>query len=302
MSMTDSILLHTKGNHVSLPKPVSARRIYYILPFICLVLLLLFSEWLSEKQTIILSIVASTIIAFFTLFITFSNEKRADYLSARKSAKILSDVLSSISSQILQISRGSRYPIISPENWLEYYAKCSIYLKYDYLESILREFEIVNNINNCIMSGNNEKTMSLIEYRTKRTLNAIGEDFDIYRISSNLSSFALGTGEPISWKQSKEYGEFLSFFNENYTIRVKELTLEYLNNHGGACDSDDAMHSVMEVLRKEAPLESGKYQTYGSSLINNKGMLNAIFKVYLTLSEEDDFALTWGQLNIRKKE
>lgn len=42
------------------------------------------------------------------------------------------------------------YPVIYPKNWLDYYGNCSFYLEYDYLEYLLREFEIIDKINCCI--------------------------------------------------------------------------------------------------------------------------------------------------------
>ncbi len=290
----DKILNTPKKNPFAEPRPISINPwVLLIIPL--LYLIFVYADYFTENQATILGIIGSTIIAFLILIVTLNNEKRSEFRSARKNAKILSEVLGSIYNQIEQTNDGSRHLINYPENWIDFYAHCSIYLEYDYLQYLLREFDIVRKINNCIVAENGEGLMDLIEYRNK-TITDWGLDFEIIMVKNNLLQFASGYKESKPWKLQKPYVEFMEFFRDNYSEKVKELTVEYLCEHGGTCGAREAEQHVMSKLRQEAALNTGKHKFVA---VQNKAMLNAIFRVYLSLKADDEFNLCWGELTLK---
>ena len=106
----------------------------------------------------------------------------------------------------------------------------------------------------------------------------------------------MGAEEDKSWKFKSEYQEFEKFFIENYTERTKELTIEYLKANNGTCDENSAEQYVMNKLREEAGLKTGKYKYEATE---NKKMRRVIFKVYLSLDKNDPFSLCWGELTLK---
>ena len=250
----------------------------------------------TVNQATILGIAGSTVISIFVLFITLDREKRNQYIEARKNAKLLSQMLDSVYTQMERVKNGSVHPIIYSESWIENYQQCVLYLEYDYFEYLLREFEIASKINLAIASQDTKQIASLLEYR-KKQITDWGLNFNILAVRFNLSQFADGLAESKPWKQEKRYIEFKDFFLANYTVRVKELTVDYLKTHNGQCDAKDAEYYVMEEIRKEAALRSG---THKFAAMENKMMLSVIFTVYLSLKKEDDFSLCWGELTLNK--
>ena len=251
---------------------------------------------LTVNQATILGIAGSTVISIFVLFVTLDREKRTQYIEARKNAKLLSQMLGSVYVQIERINNGSIHPIIYSESWIENYQRCVLYLEYDYFEYLLREFETAQKINLAIENNNTNQIASLLEYRNK-SITDWGLNFNILAVRFNLSQFANGWAESKPWKQEKRYIEFKDFFLANYTVRVKELTVDYLKNHNGQCDAKEAEYYVMEEIRKEAALQSG---THKLAAMENKMMLSVIFTIFLSLKKEDNFSLCWGELTLNR--
>lgn len=122
-------------------------------------------------------------------------------------------------------------------------------------------------------------------------------DYDILITSLNLSSFSIGMNEIISWRFEKSYKDFEKFFIENYSDKVKELTIEYLKKNNNSCDVNLALYYVMDKIRDDPDLKDGNYKF---EVIQNKKMVNIIFKVYLSLQEDDLFYLGWGELHLKE--
>ena len=282
-------------NEIIKRKPVSS--IWLSLLVIPLLMLFIFADCFTPNQATILSIAGSTTTAFLILLATLNKERRVEYLSARKSARVLSQIINTVQNQITRIINGAKYSIDYPDNWLDFYTNCSLFLKYDYLEYILFEFGLIKKINSCIFSNDEEGLKKLLEYRN-RLISDQNHDFNIFEVNANLCLFASGLPENAPWKQSKEFIEFSSFFKEYYPEKVKELTVEYLLDHNNGCDADDAMQYVMTSLRKEAALSTGKHKYMADK---NRAMLNAIFKIYLSLDADDKFSLLWGELSLKEK-
>ena len=113
------ILNMPRKNPFAKPRPI------LINPWILLIIPLLYlifvhADCFTENQAIILGIAGSTITAFLILIATLNNEKRFEFHSARKNAKILSEILDSVHNQIGQINNGLRHPINYPENWIDF--------------------------------------------------------------------------------------------------------------------------------------------------------------------------------------
>lgn len=138
--------------------------------------------------------------------------------------------------------------------------------------------------------------MELIKHRRK-IFSDWTTDFDILSTRFNLSSFSRGIDENISWKFEKSYKDFEKFFIENYSDKVKELTIEYLKKNNNSRDVNLALYYVMDKIREDTELKDSSYEF---EVIENKKMLNTIFKVYLLLQQDDLFYLCWGELNLNK--
>lgn len=211
--------------------------------------LLFFADSFSENQATIIGIIGSVATSFLILLATLNIEKRANLRSGKKSALILYQVLNSAHAQIQQITNGLLYPVVYPENWIEYYKDCAIYLEYDYLEYLLFEFSIIKKLNESINDKDKARVNNLLESR-KKLITDSTNDFDIFTVRLNLLLFASNSKEAKSWKQEKEYIQFSSFFRMNYSKKVKELTVEYLKKSNSKCNNSDAMFYVLNELKK----------------------------------------------------
>lgn len=298
VEILESVMSSHNFNIIRNKKPFSFRVVMGIFALIVvgLVMLLIFAENFTNNQITFLGIMGSTFISFFAVFYTINKEGRDRYILAKKSARVLSQILESIDNQISRIENGMFYPIIYPKNWLDYYGNCSFYLEYDYLEYLLREFEIIDKINCCIKKNDKEELLEVIKYRRK-ILTDWNTDYDILTTCLNLSSFSIGMNEITSWRFDKSYKDFEIFFIENYSDKVKELTVEYLKKNNNSCDANLALYYVMDKIREDSDLKDGSYKF---EFIENKKMLNTIFKVYLSLQEDDLFYLCWGELHLNE--
>lgn len=293
----DQILSSHSKNLSRINKPISKLGILSISAIIIaiIILLMIYVDCFSINQATVLGIVGATCISFFVLFFSVNKEKRDDYREARKAAKILSQLLESIESQISSIENGMQYVITYPSNWIDYYKSCSIYLQYDYLDYLLREFEIVEKINTCVNKKDFDGLSQMLKYR-KKTITDWTFDFSILSVRFNLACFAIAHPEEKPWKMGKEYKEFKNFFLDNYSERTKELTIEFLKNSGKTCDANDAEYYVLEKIRLDPALKTGKYKY---EVLENKKMLSVIFEVYLSLDKEGPFSLCWGELTLK---
>lgn len=251
---------------------------------------------LSDKTVGFLSNLITIGITVAIFYITMHNEKRKDYKLARKNAFLLSEILDSITKQILQIGDGKIVKVFYPEEWLEYYKQCSLYLKYDYFSVIIDEINAVNLINNAIEKEDDKLLSKLLDERRKKIKDSL-EDFDIISVCLNLKMFAHEESEVVSWKEQKQYKEFDQFIIDNYTVMIKQLTENHLKELNGSYDVNNMQHYVANELRKEAALKSGKYKYLA---LENKAIFKPIFKVYLCLTEDDSFSLCWGVLSLKK--
>lgn len=176
------------------PLPFLGGMIIFALIAVGLVVMLIFAENFTNNQITLLGIFGATFISVFVVFYTINKEERDRYSLAKKSAKVLSQILESVNNQISRIENGMRYPVLYPKNWLDYYRSCSFYLRYDYIEYLFREFEIIDKINCCIKKNDTEELLELIKYRRK-IFTDLATDFDILSARFNLSKFSMGMDE-----------------------------------------------------------------------------------------------------------
>lgn len=298
VEILESVMSSHNFNIIRNKKPFPFRGVMSIFALIVmgLVMLLIFAESFTINQITFLGIMGATFISFFAVFYTINKEGRDSYILAKKSAAVLSKILESVDNQISRIENGMLYPVIYPKNWLDYYVNCSFYLEYDYMEYLFREFEIIDKINCCIKKNDKEELLEVIKYRRK-ILTDWNTDYDILTTRLNLSSFSIGMNEIISWRFQKSYKDFEKFFIENYSDKVKELTIEYLKKNNNSCDVNLALYYVMYKIREDSDLKDGSYKF---EVIENKKMVNTIFKVYLSLQEDDLFYLCWGELHLKE--
>ncbi len=271
-----------------------------IVLLLCVLLVLLgacfvMDENFSINQMSFLGIFGASIISVFTILITLNHENRSRYVTARRSALMLTQILDSVHFQVERINNGSNLMVAYPSDWIRYYENCCTYLKYNYLPYLLREFDIIEKINDCVKRNDSSGIKRLIEYRNKGitdwTLN-----FNILSVKTNLSSFSAGWPEAAPWKQQKKYKDFKEYISNNYSDKIKQLTISYLNDHNGRVDSNDAEYFVMEQLKLEEGLQAEPYRYVA---MENRALLNAIRSVYLSRKPEDMFELCWGELSLK---
>lgn len=250
----------------------------------------------TVNQMAFLGVFGASIVSIFTIFITLNQERRVAYNTARKSALLLSNVLDSVYSQIERIQNGSIFSIVYPQNWMHYYEQCCTYLKYDYLPYLLREFDIAEKLNRCVADNDKVGIEQLLAYR-KKSITDWTFDFTILSAKLNLLMFASGNPEEVPWNQQSQYKEFKRFIIENYGDEIREITNDFLSQNGGHCDAETAEYFVMERLRKKQELRNG---SFGYIAVENKAMIDTIFSVYLSLKDEDEFSLCWGELSKKK--
>ena len=297
--IADEILdRNNSENYIKERKPKAPKILFFLLIaiFVATIGTMACIESLSDKKVSFLSNLITIGITVAIFYITIHNEKRKEYKLARKNALLLSEILDSITKQLSQIDNGYKIMVFYPQEWLEYFKQCSLYLKYDYFNIIVNEINTVNLINNAIEIGNEELLCKLLEERRNKIKDST-DDFDIFAVGHNLRMFALEKPEDSSWKEQKIYKEFDQFVLDNYTTRIKQLTENHLKELNGSCDVGVMQHYVVEELRKESALKSGKYNHIA---IQNKAIFKPIFKVYLCLTEEDNFSLCWGVLTLKK--
>lgn len=152
VEVLESIMSSKTINSIRNNRPFSFLGVMIIFALIVLglVTLLIFAENFTTNQITFLGIMGATFISFFAVFYTINKEERDRYRLVQESARVLSQILESVYNQIIRVENGITYPVIYPKNWLNYYVSCSFYLKYDYIEYLFREFEIVDKINCCI--------------------------------------------------------------------------------------------------------------------------------------------------------
>lgn len=298
VEVLESIISSNNSNSIrnNKPFPFLGIMIIFALIVVGLIALLIYSENFTTNQITLLGAIGATFISFFGVFYTINKEVRNRYIFAKESARILSQILESVDNQISKIENGMCYPILYPKNWLDYYESCSLYLKYDYIEYLFREFEIIYKINCCIEKNDNEELIKLIKYRRK-IFTDWTTDYNILSTRFNLFKFSSGIDEDISWKFEKSYKDFEKFFIENYSDKVKELTVQYLKKNNNSCNVNLAQYHVMEKIREDSGLKNSIYKY---EVIDNKKMLNIISRIYLLLKDDDIFYLCWGELALSK--
>ncbi len=277
-------------------RPMRLDIIFYIFYLIIVLLIFCFinDERFTVNQMTFLGVFGASVISIFTILVTLNQESRSNYITARKSALMLSEILDSLHSQIKRIENGAVFTIAYPKEWIRYYENCCTYLKYDYLPCLLREFDIVEKLNSCIEATDSSGMKQLLHYRN-RSITDWRLDFDIFATTLNLSLFASGGAERPPWVQQPQYKEFKKFIIDNYSGKIKQITIQYLKEHDGHADATAAEYFVMEVLRSEPILKTGTYHYIAAE---NRAMLDAIFAVYLLLNSEDIFKLCWGELSL----
>ncbi len=91
------------------------------------------------------------------------------------------------------------------------------------------------------------------------------------------------------------YLQFEKFFINNYSSKVKVMAREFLVMKEQSCEERIVSIHIMNELRKEAAFKSG---IYANQTVENRIMLNSIFKVLLTLEVSDGISLCWSILSL----
>lgn len=296
----DELKAISSKNHFHEKRPIRCTVIVIAFLFLLVALAVCFfrEDLFTVNQMTFLGVFGASVISLFTILLSLNQEQRSAYHTARRSALLLSNILDSLYSQIERISNGSVHPIAYPLDWIHYYEQCCTYLQYDYLPYLLREFDIVEKLNQCILSNDKTGMERLLKYR-KDSITDWTLDFSIISTKTNLSLFAFGSKELVPWNQGSQYKKFKNFVIETYGCKIKDLTTEYLSKNGGHCDSRDAEYFTMNQLRKETELQNDPYWHFA---VDNRAMLNVIFGVYMSLKPDDGFSLCWGELSLRKKD
>ena len=294
---SDEITIFKEKNSQRKRKPIALKHIIWVsvAVFVILLVAFIFADCFTINQATIIGVAGASGATLFVLFFTLDRENRNDYKEAIISAKILCQILDSAYSQIEKVKNGWKRPITYSSSWMDYYKKCCAYLKYDYLEYLLREFEIIEKINSVLAIGDEKELEEILEYRRK-SIADWGTSFDIISVRYNISCFARGENEREPWMFDSKFKEFKKYFLINYTNQVKELTVGFLKRESGHADSSAAQYYVMEELRKTIDTIDEKFKF---EFMENKKVLNCIFAIYLSLNNDDEFGLCWGELTLK---
>lgn len=286
-------------NNSRVKRPASLKLLVFLslLLILSFVLVFLFSDRLSVNQSTIIGVAGATFVSIIVLVITLNSEKRKNYYTAQKAARVLSEVLNSVYVQIERVEKGTVFPICYPNNWLEYYEDCALYLEYDYLDTLLQVFEIISNINTGIKSDDESSVQCLIA-KWNYLITDSTSDFCILSVMSNLDWFSKGWPEQKPWKEQRDYIAFNKYLSEVYSDTIMSLSRLFLVKTDGHAPVEKVEYFVMEELRKNSDLCEGKYKYI---VVENKKMLYAIFCIFLSLKETDPLSLCWGTLSIQDK-
>lgn len=289
--------LKEKNDHKK-AKPIALKHIIGISAIFFVVLIIAFikAECFTPNQATIIEVAGASAVSLFVLVITLDKESRNEYKEAKISAQILCQILDSTYSQIEKVHNGWEQPISYPSSWMDYYKKCCSFLEYDYLEYLLREFEIAEKINAALKIADKKEVKNIIEYRRK-SIADWGLNFDIISVKFNLSCFVNGTKEKEPWILDGRFEEFKKYFLETYASKVKELTVEFLRANPGASDSSLAEYYVMGELRKILGENDEKFKF---DFMENKKVLHCISIIYRSLKSDDGFCLCWGELTLKE--
>ena len=257
-----------------------------------------YADKFSPEQAQIAGNSITAVAAFMVLFASFSREKSHQKERAQSSALILGQILSSIYRQFERVRDGTIEKIIFPKSWIDLYCDCSRHLKYEYWESISKEFEYVEQFN-CAFPDK-EKTREIIEKRHSYFLNS-ADDFDVISTCVNLKSFGL-TGKELllPWKKQQDNVAFKAFFAEHCSDFTEKMTVEYLKSHLGNCNSVDAAFYVLDKVKNDEMLKSGKFKV---KLYENKVVLDAIYQIYIdrySIDKSKLISLVWGELHLKE--
>lgn len=278
-------------------QPISIKHIFWIslLCFLILIVAFIKADCFTVNQATIIGVAGASVVSLFVLVVTLDKESRNEYKEAKISAKMLVQILDSTYSQIEKVNNGWIQPISYPSSWMQYYKNCCSYLEYDYLEYLLREFEIIEKLNLALVQEDKNEVKGILEYRRKSIVDW-GLNFDILSVRFNLSCFANGTEERKPWSLDQRFQDFKLYFLENHTVQVKDITIEYLKQNSGHSETSPAQYYVMEKLRENVGEINEKFKF---DFMDNKKVLHCIFAIYLSLKEEDSFGLCWGELTLK---
>lgn len=194
--------------------------------------------------------VATLIVVLFSLNI----DQRRAVQKARTSAGILNEILSSINTQILRIQNGSKETILYPPNWLEFYYDITIISEYEYLKTLLKEFNFIERINEKIKIDF-ESAIELIKIRNNYYRYSI-DHWNPFDISLNLIHIKYGTKESLPWTQYKNNQKIIEDIKQQMFGPIENYIYNYLVENGNTDLSDieaDIVEWIIDTMKlKEA--------------------------------------------------
>lgn len=292
----DSINKTVDSSKINFNKTTRSKLTFWGLIFLISIILIftilafIFIDKLNEGQIMLASVFGSFLVSVLILLMTLNIEERRAYLEARKSANVLTQILSAINEQVTQIKHGSNLPITFLTDWLDFYLDCALYLKYDYLNVLFREFKFVKQINNC--EGLEDKCKFIEERKKSLTLS---NDFNIYEMQLNLSLFSMGKKEDEPWKNSKEYKKFAKDFQIKYSDNIRYMALNYIKEHGST-DANVVNSYIRKILEEDESFQ--KFTKKYEINIGERELSNEIFKCFLNTNSQSGFKLIWGKLHL----
>lgn len=278
--------------------PLSAKMLLLIL-FVS-VLLIGLGMHLVTKYTgnavAIYGIIVPAVVSFAAMYITLYIEKRKSYLEAKTSARMLAQILKSVDVQVRRIEDNVHSQISYPTDWMSFYSRCSPYLEYEYLGSLLQEFEIVREINASLEAGQFDKTRLLIEER-ETYREDWRFDFDLFGIIENLMLFAAGQQEHLSWKDSPEFNGLKQFLFAHRLPAIQAFVEERIREGGGEADAEETGLAVCEQLRRDRELLESPWR---AAVLSEPKASFAVFLCFLALHNRQAVVFTWGKLSFPK--
>ena len=138
--------------------------------------------------------IAALIVVLFSLDI----DNRRDIRKAKRSAKILVQILQSIGNQFLEIQKGKPEIILYPSSWLTFYYDITTMAKYDYLGTLLKEFNYAEQVNVGLSDNDILGVKKIIMERNQYNKYHFG--WNIYDVIINLSRIQTQKGSTTAFQ------------------------------------------------------------------------------------------------------
>ncbi|MBU3114714.1 hypothetical protein [Clostridium lacusfryxellense] len=238
------------------------------------------------------SLIGGAISGIATLFVikhTLTIDDRRARDKARVSAGIIKESISNGWNQMNRMAVEGNVKISYIHNWLEYYSDISYVAKYEYLTTLLKEFQYIDTINAYIEQGNKEKIMSTLNEREFYNQNYTG-DFNITDTFLNISCIKIGLKESQSWRlENRNITIIKNIEKDLYTV-IEETIYNILIEKG-----DSELNSISIQLIKLVRSYNEFEKVY-----DNRIIISALLNICIRINKGNRIGFVWNELSLKR--